>query len=377
MVRKLVKYDQIIMLLVIALTCIGLVMVYSSSALLALKRHDDSFYFLERQLAFACAGFAVMLVVMQIDYHVWKKMAVWALLGSLVLLGIVLIPGLGSRVGGSYRWINLTHGLRFQPSEFVKMALIIYMAYSLDRKQEKVRLLGSGFISYMIVLVILLALLLKQPDLGSAVTLFLVAFAMLFAAGTRLSYILSVILLSLPILYHLIASVEYRKRRFLAFLDPWQYPRDAGYQLIQSFFALGPGGFWGRGLGSGRQKLFFLPEAHTDFIMAVIGEELGFIGLVVIIAMFALLVQRALSISMAAPDTFGRFLALGIAVLIGIESVFNMAVVTGLLPTKGLALPFISYGGSSLIVTLFAMGILLNISSFSRYRETSESHDRT
>jgi cell division protein FtsW len=338
-------------------------MVYSASAIMADKRYQDSFYFLKRQGGFAAVGFILMYVALQVDYHLWRKLAVPALIISLVLLGAVFIPGLGGSAGGSSRWIRLFAGFRFQPSEMAKIALIMYMAFSLDRKQDKVKDLGKGFLPYMVVLMVLLALLLKQPDLGSAVTLFLVAFAMLFAAGTRTRHILSVLLLSLPFFYFLVMNVAYRKRRIMSFLDPWKDPQDSGFQIIQSWLALGTGGLMGRGLGNGIQKMFYLPEAHTDFILAVIGEEFGFLGVLVIVGLFFILVQRAICIALAAPDSFGRHLAFGIAVLFGIEATVNMGVVTGLLPTKGLTLPFISYGGSSLLVSLFAVGILLNISS--------------
>lgn len=361
MLKKLEEYDLIIMLMAIALTCFGVVMVYSSSNIMADKRFHDSFFFLKRQGLFAVIGFAIMLGVMHIDYRFWKKMAVPALLLCLVLLVMVLIPGIGGKAGGSSRWIKLP-GFNLQPSEIAKLALIMYMAYSLDKKQDKVKTLGSGFIPYMIVLVILITCLVMQPDLGGALTLAAVAMTMLFAAGTRLMYIFSMFLLALPFLAYKL-STGYHKNRIDAFLNPWSDPEGKGFQIIQSWLALGTGGVFGQGLGEGKQKLFYLPEAHTDFILSVIGEELGFLGVVVIIGMFFLLVQRAMRISVAAPDTFGRFLALGIAVLFGIEATVNMGVVTGLLPTKGLALPFISYGGSSLLISLFAVGILLNISS--------------
>jgi cell division protein FtsW len=359
--KKLEEYDLIIMLMAIALTCFGVVMVYSSSNIMAAKRFHDSFFFLKRQGLFAIIGFAIMLCVMHIDYRFWKKMAVPALLLCLVLLVMVLIPGIGGKAGGSSRWIKLP-GFNLQPSEMAKLALIMYMAYSLDKKQDKVKSLGSGFIPYMIVLMILITCLVLQPDLGGALTLAAVAMTMLFAAGTRLTYIFSMFLLALPLLAYKL-SKGYHKSRIDAFLNPWSDPEGKGFQIIQSWLALGTGGVFGQGLGEGKQKLFYLPEAHTDFILSVIGEELGFLGVVVIIGMFFLLVQRAMRISVAAPDTFGRFLALGIAVLFGIEATVNMGVVTGLLPTKGLALPFISYGGSSLLISLFAVGILLNISS--------------
>jgi cell division protein FtsW len=362
MFKKLEEYDLVIMLMAIALTCFGVVMVYSASSVMAAKKFHDGFFFLKRQGVFALLGFGLMLGTMRINYQVWRNLATPILLGCIVLLVLVLIPGIGGTAGGASRWIKLP-GFNFQPSEIAKIALIMYMAYSLDRKQDKIKQLGAGFVSYMLILLVMLALLLKQPDMGSALTLAAVAIIMLFAAGTRLVYIISIFLMSLPFLYFLVMNVAYRKRRIMAFLDPWQDPQNSGFQIIQSWLALGTGGLFGQGLGEGKQKLFYLPEAHTDFILSVVGEELGFIGVVVIIGMFFLLVQRAMRIAVAAPDPFGRFLALGIAVLFGIEASVNMGVVTGLLPTKGLALPFISYGGSSLLISLFAVGILLNISS--------------
>lgn len=361
MLKKLENYDLILMLMAIALTCFGVVMVYSSSNIMAAKRFHDGFFFLKRQGLFAVIGFALMLGVMRIDYHIWKKLAIPALLLCLVLLIMVLIPGIGGKAGGSSRWIKLP-GFNLQPSEMAKLALIMYMAYSLDKKQDKVKMFTIGIVPHMIILAVLIGCLALQPDLGSALTLVAVAFTMLFAAGTRLSHIISMILLAMPLLMYKL-SRGYHKGRMEAWSNPWSDPEGKGFQIIQSWLALGTGGVFGQGLGEGKQKLFYLPEAHTDFILSVVGEELGFIGVVVIIGMFFLLVQRAMRISVAAPDTFGRYLALGIAVLFGIEATVNMGVVTGLLPTKGLALPFISYGGSSLVISLFAVGILLNISS--------------
>ena len=361
MLKKLEEYDLIIMLMAIALTCFGVVMVYSASFVMADKRFHDGFFFLKRQGLFAIMGFTIMFIVMRVDYHFWKKMAVPALLLCLVLLVMVLIPGIGGKAGGSSRWIKLP-GFNLQPSEMAKLALIMYMAYSLDKKQDKVKEFATGIIPYMIVLAILIGCLALQPDLGGALTLVAVAFTMLFAAGTRLAHIFSMILLALPLLAYKL-SKGYHKGRMDAWSDPWSDPAGKGFQIIQSWLALGAGGLFGESLGEGKQKMFYLPEAHTDFILSVVGEELGFVGVAVVVAMFFLLVQRAMRIAVAAPDAFGRYLALGIAVLFGIEATVNMGVVTGLLPTKGLALPFISYGGSSLLISLFAVGILLNISS--------------
>ena len=361
MLKKLENYDLLLMLMAIALTCFGVVMVYSASNIMAAKRFHDGFFFLKRQGLFAVIGFAIMLGVMHIDYRFWKKMAAPALLLCLVLLVMVLVPGIGGKAGGSSRWIKLP-GFNLQPSEMAKLALIMYMAYSLDKKQEKVKSFAVGIVPHMIILAILIGCLALQPDLGGALTLVAVAMTMLFAAGTRLSHIISMILLAMPLLAYKL-SRGYHRGRMEAWTNPWSDPEGKGFQIIQSWLALGTGGVFGQGLGEGKQKLFYLPEAHTDFILSVIGEELGFLGVLVIIGMFFLLVQRAMRISVAAPDSFGRFLALGIAVLFGIEATVNMGVVTGLLPTKGLALPFISYGGSSLLISLFAVGILLNISS--------------
>ena len=361
MLKRLENYDLVIMLMAIALTCFGVVMVYSASSVMADKRYHDGFYFLKRQSLFAVAGFGIMLSIMRVEYHFWKKMAVPALLLCLVLLVMVLIPGIGGKAGGSSRWIKLP-GFNLQPSEMAKLALIMYMAYSLDKKQHKIKDFKKGIIPYMVVLAILIGCMMLQPDLGGALTLFAVAFTMLFAAGVRLAHIFSVILLGTPILIYKL-SHGYHKGRMEAWSNPWSDPGGKGFQIIQSWLALGTGGLFGLGLGEGKQKMFYLPEAHTDFILSVVGEELGFLGVAVIIAMFFLLVYRAMCIAVAAPDAFGRFLALGIAVLFAIEASVNMAVITGLFPTKGLALPFISYGGSSLLISLFAVGILLNISS--------------
>jgi cell division protein FtsW len=360
--KRLEGYDLVILLMAVALTCFGVVMVYSASSIMAATKYHDGFYFLKRQGLYALAGMAAMYVAMQIDYQVWKRWAVPLLLGCLVLLLLVFVPGIGGSAKGASRWLRFP-GFNLQPSELAKIVLIVYMAYSLDKKQEKVKFFSTGFLPYMVLLMLLFGILLKQHDLGAALTLWAVAFAMLFIAGSRLQYFIAVVLLALPILGYVIVFEPYRLRRLEAWRDPWKDPTDSGFQIIQSWLAFGNGGVIGQGLGEGKQKLFYLPEAHTDFIFSVVGEELGFLGVAVIIAMFFLLFQRSIRVALGAPDTFGRFLAFGIAVLLGIEAVINTAVVTGLVPTKGLALPFISYGGSSLIVSLFAIGILLNVSS--------------
>lgn len=356
------KYDTTILLLAVALTCFGVVMVYSSSSIMAAKRYSDGFFFLKRQGIFALAGFAAMAVIMRIDYRRLRHLSVPFLLLCVALLVAVLIPGLGNHAGGASRWIRLGP-VSVQPSELAKLGLVMYMAHSLAKKQEKIKSFKLGFIPYMIVLAVLLFLLLLQPDLGSALTLGGVAMVMLLVAGTRLSYLFSVAILAVPFLYFAVMNVDYRRRRILAFLNPWEDPTDTGFQIIQSWIAFGTGGLFGNGLGEGKQKLFYLPEAHTDFIFSVVGEELGFVGVLVVAAMFLVLILRGVRTSLNAPDDYGRYLAFGLTLLLGLEAFVNMGVVMGMLPTKGLALPFISYGGTSIITTLMAIGLLLNISA--------------
>ncbi|NIQ94919.1 MAG: putative lipid II flippase FtsW [Desulfuromonadales bacterium] len=356
------EFDPSILLLAVGLTCFGVVMVYSSSSIMAAKRFDDGFFFLKRQGIYAMAGFALMAIFSQVDYRRLRALAVPALLGCGLLLIAVLIPGIGKAAGGATRWIHLA-GVSIQPGELAKLALVLYMAHSLAKKKSRITDFKFGFLPYMIVLALLLGLLLKQPDLGTAVSLAAIAMVMLLVAGTRLTYLSSVAVLALPFLYFAIMNVEYRRKRLLAFINPWDDPSDTGFQIIQSWLAFGAGGWFGKGLGEGKQKLFYLPEAHTDFIFSVVGEELGFLGVLTVTIMFFVLVWRGLKVALEAQDDFGCYLAFGLSLLLGFGAVVNLGVALGLLPTKGLTLPFISYGGTSLLTTLAAVGILLNISA--------------
>jgi cell division protein FtsW len=358
------EYDWTILLLAVFLTAVGVVMVYSSSAEMAdtLERYQkDDFYFLKRQAIFAGIGFLAMAAMMRYDYKKLRKFAGIGLLVCMILLLAVYIPGLGVKINGARRWLRL--GFNLQPVELAKIALIVYMAHSLTKKQKKIREFASGILPYAIVLGIILTLLMFQPDLGSAMTLVAVAVAMLFIAGMRYAYFGYLLAIIIPLGAVMVMNSTYRMQRIFGFLDPWKDPTGNGLQIIQSWIAIGSGGIFGKGLGEGRQKLFYLPEAHTDFILSVIGEEWGFIGLALVVICVYLLFRRGMNTALLAPDDFGRFLAFGITFLLAFEAVFNMCVVLGLVPTKGLALPFISYGGSSLICTLAAIGILLNISS--------------
>jgi len=356
------KWDQTILLLAVTLTCFGVVMVYSSSSIMAAKRFSDGFYFLKRQGIFAVVGIGLMFLAMQVDYHHLRKLAAPLFIIALVLLVAVLLPGVGTKTGGASRWIRAM-GVGFQPSELAKLTLVIYLAHSLAKKKEKIRSLKFGFLPYMVVLAVVLLLLLLQPDLGTAVTLAAVAMTMLLVAGARLSYVVSIVLLALPFLYVAVMNVGYRRRRMLAFLDPWQDPTDTGFQIIQSWIAFGNGGIFGTGLGEGKQKLFYLPEAHTDFIFSVVGEELGFIGVFTVAAIFLMLILRGIRTALKAEDEFGTLLAFGISLMLGLQVIVNFGVVLGLLPTKGMTLPLISYGGTSLLITMTAIGILLNVSA--------------
>jgi cell division protein FtsW len=345
-----------------ALVALGLVMVYSSSAIAAQDKLGDALYFLKRQAIAGGLGLVAMCGAMTIGY---RKLARWAyplLLLSIALLVLVLVPGIGSSVGGARRWIHLP-GFSVQPAEIAKISWVIYLSFSLAKKREKVATFSVGLLPHLAIAGVLVLLCMGQPDFGSSVALLFMLFALLFAAGAKLSYLVGSILLAIPIGYHAIASSPYRMKRILAFLDPWAHRNDVGYQVAESLMSIGSGGIHGLGLGDGRQKLFFLPEAHTDFIFSIIGEELGFLGVALVVLLFGIVIWRGIRASLAAPEPFGTYLGLGVTSLFGFHAVVNMCVAMGLLPTKGLTLPFISYGGTSLVVMMGAAGILLSVSA--------------
>ncbi|HEY0840650.1 MAG TPA: putative lipid II flippase FtsW [Vulgatibacter sp.] len=355
-------YDRLLLWAVLGLTAIGLTMVYSASAVKAAQSLDDPFFFAKRQVAAAAIGVSAMIGAMKFGYRRLEPLAYPILLLALVALILVLIPGIGTVAGGARRWIRLPL-VSFQPAEFAKIALVIYLARSLARKREKVRDFSIGFVPHTLVAGFFILLVLGQPDFGTAVTLGALLFAMLFAAGAKVSWLVGSALLAVPVGWHLIAGTEYRMKRILAFLDPWKYRQDIGYQVTESLMSVGSGGLFGLGLGAGKQKLYYLPEAHTDFVIAVVGEELGLAGILVVLSLFGIVLWRGMRAAFNAPDAFGAYLALGITWLLGLQAIGNMLVAMGWLPTKGLALPFLSYGGSSLVLSLFAAGVLLAISS--------------
>ena len=350
----------ILILVTLSLVTTGVVMVYSASAVLAERWHGDPTLFLKKQMIWIVIGVLTMFLTSKIPYRWWQDQSL-VLMGLTVLALIaVLIPSLGSEVNGSRRWFQFGP-VSVQPSELARITIVIYLAAYLVKNQMDLKNFTRGFLVPVIPIGTIMLLIFFEPDFGTAIVIGMVAGLILFVGGVRLRYLMMTVFVSIPVLYALIVQVSYRKDRLLAFLDPWKDPTDKGFQIIQSFLAFGQGGSLGSGLGEGRQKLFFLPYPHTDFIYAVIGEELGLVGTLSILVLFVLFAWQGIRVALAAPDDFGRYLGFGITVMIILQAQVNMAVVTGLLPTKGTPLPLLSYGGSSLVGNLFAIGILLSI----------------
>jgi cell division protein FtsW len=341
-------------------------MVYSASAVLALERIDEPYRFLVRQSLWAVMGLAVLAITMRIDYRTYKRDAfIWALIGLVAAMLIAVL--FTTPVNGARRWLGIG-GLGIQPSELAKIACVLFTALMLERRMHRIDEVSYSLAPIAIVTGGLLGLILLERDYGTAMSLLLIVGVMIFAAGLSYRYILGAAVVLVPVLYLVLVSAPYRQRRLTAFLDPWADPLGAGFQIIQARIAVGSGGLTGRGLMEGVQKLFYLPEPHTDFIYAVIGEELGLIGATVILICFCLIAWRGLRIAARAEDRFGSLLALGLTTMIAVQAYVNMSVVLGLLPTKGIPLPLVSNGGSSLLVSLLGMGMLLNVSQ----HETSE-----
>jgi len=356
------KFDFFLLLVALSLVGIGIVMVYSTSAIIAGDRFGDPYYFLKRQVLYGGIGFVLMVIMMFVPYGILKRFAYPIFILSVLLLIAVLIPGIGHRAGGAMRWLKIG-GFTFQPSEFAKLGLIIFLAYFVTKKEEKIRSFSFGFLPTLLLSGIIIALLLKEPDFGAALFLTIMVFLLLFISGAKVIYILGAFLFAIPAVYFLLMNTEYRYKRLIGFIRPWEDPTGTSFQIIQSFLSFGSGGLFGLGLGEGRQKLFFLPAPHTDFIFSIIGEELGLMGALGVVVLFFILALRGIQIGISISDRFGSYLALGITLMISIQAVINMGVVLGLLPTKGLTLPFVSYGGTSLIANFIGLGILLHLST--------------
>jgi len=354
-------YDPVLLASVMLLIGIGLVAVYSASSILAEARYGDHYYYLKRQTVFCLFGVMLMILAKNINYLFYRKL-VYVLLGLVfLLLVLLLVPGLGTKVGGAQRWIKFGF-ISLQPSEAAKLSLAIFMAYSMSKNVEHMGTFLNGLLPHLLMAAIVIALILLQPDLGTAVIIGMWVLILLFVGGVHLGQLLVLLGLMTPAVFYLISHTAYRLHRWWAFLNPWEDPHGFGFQIIHSFLAFGSGGLAGVGLGNSKQKLFYLPEPHTDFVAAIIAEEAGFIGVSVLLILFALIVIRGIKIALNAPDLFGTYLALGISCMLALQVMVNMGVVMALLPTKGLTLPFISYGGSSLVISLISMGVLMSIS---------------
>ncbi|MBB6443745.1 stage V sporulation protein E [Bacillus benzoevorans] len=358
--------DMILMLLTFSLLAIGLIMVYSASAIWAEYKFDDSFFFAKRQMLFAGVGIIAMFFIMNIDYWTWKTWAKMLLIICFVLLVLVLIPGVGNVRNGSRSWIGIG-AFSIQPSEFMKLAMIAFLAKFLSVRQKYITSFKKGLAPSLGLVFLAFGMIMLQPDLGTGTVMVGTCIVMIFIAGARISHFSFLGMMGVAGFVALVLSAPYRIKRITSFLDPWEDPLGSGFQIIQSLYAIGPGGLFGLGLGQSRQKFFYLPEPQTDFIFAILAEELGFIGGSLILLLFSLLLWRGIRIALGAPDLYGSFLAVGIIAMIAIQVMINIGVVTGLMPVTGITLPFLSYGGSSLTLMLMAIGVLLNISRHSRY----------
>lgn len=354
--------DNILLASALVLMLLGLTMVFISSHVMAQIQYHDPYFFTKRQSVYALLGLGALVAGRYINYRRYQKLVYPFLLLALIMLILVFVPGIGTRVRGAARWLRLGP-VTIQPSEFAKLAMVLFLAYSLARKQDKMKYFSIGFLPHVVIAGLFIGLIGKEPDFGTAMTLAGIVFIMLLVGGVRLAYVLGGFIGVAGLATLVVLRDPKKFNRILSFLDPWKYGQDVGYQLKQSLLAIGSGGLFGLGPGQSRAKLFYLPDAHTDFILAIFSEELGFVGVLLVLSLFAVLIYRGLLLSLRAPDAFGSYLALGLTLLIGLQAGINMGVVTGLFPTKGLSLPFLSYGGSSLLATLMAVGILLNISS--------------
>jgi cell division protein FtsW len=364
--RKL-KIDKVLFTATLLLICISVVMVYSASAVVALERYQQPYLFLTKQALWSVLGLAVLVVAARVDYRTYRNEAfIWCLVASVVLMLVAVL--FSAPVNGTRRWFGVG-GLGIQPSELAKVACVFFTALMLERRMHRIDDLSYSLLPISLIVGLVVALILLQPDFGTSISLALVVAVMIFAAGLHYRFFVGLALVAFPAIYLVLVAAPYRRRRLLAFWDPWADPLGDGFQIIQSLVAVGTGGVFGRGLMAGVQKLFYLPEPHTDFIYAVISEELGLVGATAILLCFCVIAWRGLRIAVRAEDTFGSFVALGLTTMIAAQALVNISVVLGLMPTKGIPLPLVSFGGSSLLINLLGMGVLLNISQ----HETTEA----
>ena len=359
MARKL-KSDRVLFTTTVLLVGLSVVMVYSASAAVALEHFQRPYLFLIKQGMWAALGMTVLGVVMRIDYRTYREpVFIWSCLGVVVLALVAVL--FSPPVNNARRWFGIA-GIGVQPSELSKLVAIFFIAALLERRMHRINEIKYALAPIGLLVFALFALIILEPDFGTSMSLVVIAAVMVFAAGLNYTYIFGVALCALPPMAFLVMGTAYRRQRVMTFLDPWRDPLGAGFQVIQSIIAVGTGGLWGKGLMNGVQKLFFLPEPHTDFIYSVISEELGLIGATAVLLCFAVITWRGLRVALRAPDTFGALLALGLTTMVVVQAFFNISVALGLLPTKGIPLPLVSFGGSSLLINLLGMGILLNVS---------------
>ena len=363
MIKKTSQFDHILLFVVVALMGVGLVMVYSASSVTSLAQMSDGLYYFKRQLMWVIVGLCAMLLTSGIPYNKLEKISVPLLGIAIVLLAIVLIPGVARDIGGAKRWIRFG-SIGFQPSEFAKICFVLYMAHSISVRQKVIKNFLHGMLPDLFVTALVFVLIYKEPNLSTATLIGGTYFAMYFLGSGSLINLGALAGCGVVLVTSLIFQAGYRMKRFWAFIDPWENAKTSGYHIIQSLVAIGSGGIWGLGLGQSRQKFFILPERHTDFIFAITCEELGLIGGVAVLILFFILIWRGLYIASRAPNTFGFLTAAGITTVIGLQVIVNIGVVLSLMPTTGVTLPFISYGGSSTLFLAIGIGILLNISRY-------------
>ncbi|NWL86810.1 MULTISPECIES: stage V sporulation protein E [unclassified Paenibacillus] len=350
---------------ILSLLTIGIVMVYSAGSVLGFHDYGDSFYFVKRQALFAVLGLVAMFFTMNFDYRLLKRYAKIGLIICFALLVIVLIPGIGVVRGGARSWLGIS-SFGIQPSEFMKLGMILFLSYWLSKEDYRITQFARGLLPPLGIIGLAFGMIMLQPDLGTGTVMLGASMLIVFTAGARIKHLVGLAAVGAVGFVGLILAAPYRLARITAFLDPWSDPLGAGYQIIQSLYAIGPGGLAGLGLGMSRQKYSYVPEPQTDFIFSILAEELGFIGGLLVLMLFLILIWRGMRVAMTIDDTFGSLLAVGIVGMVGVQVVINIGVVIGLMPVTGITLPLISYGGSSLTLMLTALGILLNLSRFAR-----------
>lgn len=367
---KIARYYQDIdftIYIVAALVGVGLVMIYSTSIDdPGTVNHHSRFIF--KHMLWVLLGAAALVIMATVDYHHLQRYPIVIYAAGLIGLLLVMVPGIGAEINGARRWVRFGNGFGFQPSDLAKICLIVFLSSYVVKYSDRMREFKRGFVIPMVFILAYMAILMAEPDFGTTAFLLIASMALLIIGGTRVIYMFFALIAAVPHIHKMLYEVSYRKDRLLAFLDPWKDPGDTGYQIIQSLIALGSGGLFGKGFGASRQKLYFLPESSNDFILTIVGEEAGFAGIVVVTTLFGLLVWNGIRICKSAPDLFGFLLAFGITFMIGLQAAINIAVVSGSIPTKGIPLPFISAGGSSLLVSMFSVGILINIAKHGRKR---------